>query len=84
MKIVDINGEDVFTFSGMVMSFDDKGNKRLTANYKKSYGDRLIVTLEGMSDCDSMNAVNYIKYSNFKRRYPQHRIYLQGYVTVGE
>ena len=80
MKIVEIKPEDIFEFSGMVHVWADD-QKRLTVNYKKDYGDK-ILTLEGVAKKDSMIAVERLAYGSFRRRFPQHRVYLQGYVEV--
>lgn len=80
MKFVEIKPEDVFEFAAVVSAWSDD-KKRLTANYKKDYGN-IIVTLEGVAKGDGMNAVEKLSYANFRRRFPKHRIYLQGHVEV--
>jgi hypothetical protein len=80
MKIVNIAPDDVFEFEAIVYVWSDD-KKRLTANYKKNYGD-VILTLEGVAKSEEMKAVEKITYKNFRRRFPQHRVYLQGYVEV--
>jgi hypothetical protein len=80
MKFVEIKLEDVFEFAAVVPSWSgDK--KRLTVDYKKDYGN-LVVTLEGVAKKDSLLAVERLSYGSFRRRYPKHRIYLQGHVEV--
>lgn len=80
MKLVEIKLEDVFEFSGMVNVWGgDK--KRLTVNYKKDYGN-IVVTLEATAKKESMLAIERLSYGSFRRRYPKHRVYLQGHVEV--
>lgn len=83
-KFVEIDGADEFEFGAVVKAFNKKGEERLHVNYKKHYADKLVVTLEGVADSDELRAVKSITYAQFKRRYPQHRVYLQGYVQVGD
>lgn len=83
-KFVEIDGSDEFEFKAVVKAFNKKGEERLHVNYKKHYGDKLVVTLEGVAAGDELRAVNSLTYAKFRRRYPQHRVYLQGYVQVGD
>lgn len=80
MKFVEIKLEDVFEFAAVVSAWSED-KKCLTVNYKKDYGN-IVVTLEGVAKKDSLLAVERLSYGSFRRRYPKHRIYLQGHVEV--
>jgi hypothetical protein len=54
----------------------------LTCNYRKEYNNMMTVTLEGDAEGCEMNVKDKITYSSFRRRFPEHRIYLQGYTLV--
>lgn len=78
-----IKNSDEFVFDAMVNSVSDEGTKELTVDYKRQYGDSLIVTIEGYGNRNSLVGLKKITYGSFKRRFPKHRVYLQGHVRVG-
>lgn len=84
VKLIEINGDDEFVFDTIVYMYGKDGKKHLIANYKKCYGDSLIITLEGEATTDNIVASEKIEYRNFRRRFLNHRIYIQGHVSVGE
>lgn len=82
MKVFEINNDDEFEFKAVVTSFGDDGKQHLFCNYKKEYDNKMTVTLEGMATSSEMNIKDKVKYSAFRRKFPEHRIYLQGYTLV--
>lgn len=82
-KIVDIDGKDEFTFMGMTYCYADCGEARLHVNYQKEYEGGYILKLEAYAEGEEMRATPKISYTNFRRRYPKHRIYMGGHVKVG-
>ena len=83
-KIFEIDSKDEFEFMGMVYVFGTDGKKHLCVDYKKEYGDKYTLKIEAYATGEEMRAAERITYGNFRRRYPKHRIYGQGYVEVGE
>lgn len=83
VKLVEINNIDEFVFDTIVYMVGKEGKKCLIANYKKYYGDSLVVTLEGEARTEDIVASEKISYAAFKRRFPEHRVYMQGHVNIG-
>ena len=81
-KIVDIDGKDEFTFMGMTYCYADCGEARLHVNYQREYNG-YVLKLEAYAEGEEMRATPKISYTNFRRRYPKHRIYMGGHVKVG-
>ena len=84
MKVFEIGNNDEFDMKAVVPSFGKDGKQHLVCNYRKEYNNMMTVTLEAEAEGCEMNVKDKITYSSFKRRYPEHRIYLQGYTLVSK
>lgn len=82
-KVFDINPSDEFEFKGMVLVYGMDGKMHLHCNYVRDYGSYQL-NIEAASNSKEMRACEKITYANFRRRYPEHRIYCNGYVPVGK
>lgn len=76
-----IDGDEVFELKGAVKGYGQDGQTHLYCNYVKS-GDKLTLTLEGEGNLDTMSISKELTYRQFRRKYPKHKVYLQGYVEV--
>lgn len=79
--ILSIDSDEVFKLKGAVAGYGKDGGTSLYCNYVKS-GDDITITLEGEGKLDTMSISKELTYAQFKRKYPEHKVYLQGYVEV--
>jgi len=84
MKVFEISNDDEFDFKAVVPSFGKDGKQHLVCNYRKEYNNMMTVTLEAEATGSEIRVKDKIKYSSFRRIYPEHRIYLQGYTLVNK
>ena len=77
--MIDIKDTDKFTFKGMVVAND---SKKLTVNYVNNDDVKMSIVLEAHTDATSMVGFKDITYGVFKKTFPTHRVYVQGYVEI--
>ena len=77
--MIDIKDTDKFYFKGMVEAND---SKKLTVNYINNDDSKMTILLEANTEATSMVGFKDITYGVFKKTFPSHRVYLQGYVEV--